>query len=201
MRADNRAALLKGARACLDERGYARTRARDVASAAGVSTAAIGYHFGTTEALLVEALLQGLEEWSAQLDSRLAGMPRPQDPDHLAAVYRCVVESFPGHRGVLAASFELIAQADDHPEVREQLRQSLHHARRSLAQQMLGVDAEVDQHRADRVGAACYAMLSGLIVQWLVDPDSLPEPTVVSAELSHWRSPVATSAGLSPEGG
>ena len=174
MRGDNRAALLPGARACLDERGYARTRARDVAAAAGVSTAAIGYHFGTTKALLVEALLSGLEEWSALLDRQLASLPRQPAPAHLAGIYQCVVGSFPGHRGVLAASFELIAQADDDVEVRERLRRAMEHARRSLAQHMLGVDADADPERADRVGTLCYAMLSGLIVQWLVDPDGLP---------------------------
>ena len=38
------------------EKGYARTTARDIASAAGVSLAAIGYHFSSKEALLTEML-------------------------------------------------------------------------------------------------------------------------------------------------
>ena len=56
----NREQLLDGALACLYDKGYARTTARDIASAAGVSLAAIGYHFGTTEVLLNAALLRAM---------------------------------------------------------------------------------------------------------------------------------------------
>ncbi|WP_031080407.1 TetR family transcriptional regulator, partial [Streptomyces sp. NRRL WC-3549] len=38
----NREDLLKGAKQCLVERGWARTTVRDIAAAAGVSHAAIG---------------------------------------------------------------------------------------------------------------------------------------------------------------
>lgn len=185
MRGDNRRALLRGARTCLDDRGYARTRARDVASAAGVSTAAIGYHFGTTDALLIETLLNGLEKWSAVLDHRLADLPNTDLPEHLANVYRCVVQSFEGHRGVLAASFELMAQADGNERVQQQLRHAVEHARSSLVGQMLPMDMDPDQVRV--FGTAGYAMLSGLIVQWLVEPDSLPTPDMVSAQLLLWN--------------
>ena len=41
----NREALLLGAKCCLLEKGLARTTARDIGGAAGVSLAAIGYHF------------------------------------------------------------------------------------------------------------------------------------------------------------
>ncbi|MDA2809015.1 helix-turn-helix domain containing protein [Nocardiopsis sp. RSe5-2] len=177
MRADNRAALLRGARACLDERGYARTRARHVADAAGVSTAAIGYHFGTTDALLVEALMQGMEEWSAHLGDRLRSVPERPRRDRLAAVWGAVVESFHGYRGVLAASFELMARADEESEIRDRLRPTIEQARRGAALQILGIDPQHDPDRAHRAGAACYALLSGLIVQWLVDPDSVPSGT------------------------
>ena len=183
MRADNRAALLRGARACLDKRGYARTRARDVATAAGVSTAAIGYHFGTTDALLIAALMDGMEEWSRQLDRRLRSLAAQPFSGRLAEIYRCVADSLPGHRGVLAASFELIARADDDVYVQRQLRRAVAQARRGLAEQMLGIDADADPDRADRAGAACYAMVSGLIVQWLVDPDALPRPEPAVADL------------------
>ncbi|MFD3507916.1 TetR/AcrR family transcriptional regulator [Nocardia sp. NPDC058666] len=186
MRGDNRSALLRGARTCLDESGYARTRARDVASAAGVSTAAIGYHFGTTDALLIQALLDGLEEWSVVLDQELNALPDADFPEHLANVYRCVVQSFEGNRGVLAASFELMAQADDNEQVRQQLRHAVEHARSSLVSQILRIDADTDQVRV--FGTAGYAMLSGLIVQWLVDPDNLPTPEMVSAQLLRWNA-------------
>ncbi|GAA1582016.1 TetR/AcrR family transcriptional regulator [Actinoplanes couchii] len=63
----NREDLLDAAKRCLYDKGYARTTARDVAAAAGVSLAAIGYHFGTKELLLNAALRQALEEWGDDL--------------------------------------------------------------------------------------------------------------------------------------
>ena len=64
----NREALVEGAKACLLEKGYSRTTARDIATAAGVSLAAIGYHFGSKETLLNEALRELLiNEWATEI--------------------------------------------------------------------------------------------------------------------------------------
>src|ERR1700735_991455 len=59
----NRDALLLAAKKCLLEKGFNRTTARDIASEAGVSLAAIGYHFSSKEALLTEALLLACGDW------------------------------------------------------------------------------------------------------------------------------------------
>ncbi|MFC7479844.1 TetR/AcrR family transcriptional regulator [Luedemannella flava] len=67
----NREKLLDGALTCLLQKGYARTTARDIATTAGVSLAAIGYHFGTTEALLSAALFQAMGRWAEQLEQAL----------------------------------------------------------------------------------------------------------------------------------
>jgi AcrR family transcriptional regulator len=61
----NREALLEGAKRCLLEKGYAKTTARDIADAAGVSLAAIGYHYGSKESLLEQAFMAAMEEWFA----------------------------------------------------------------------------------------------------------------------------------------
>lgn len=56
----NREDLLAGARRVIVERGVANATARDIAQAAGVSLAAIGYHFGSKDQLVTEALLDTL---------------------------------------------------------------------------------------------------------------------------------------------
>ncbi len=66
----NREDLIEGARRCIIEKGYARTTARDIAGAAGVSLAAIGYHFGSKEALMAEALLSTGIQIGDSLDAR-----------------------------------------------------------------------------------------------------------------------------------
>ena len=66
----NREVLLAAAKRCIYEKGYARTTARDVTSAAGVSLAAIGYHFGSLEALMSAALIEAIEDWSDESGGR-----------------------------------------------------------------------------------------------------------------------------------
>jgi len=64
----NREDLLAGALECLKTKGWARTTVRDIAAAAGVNHAAIGYHFGSREALLIEAFTQAIEAWGAETE-------------------------------------------------------------------------------------------------------------------------------------
>jgi AcrR family transcriptional regulator len=64
----NREDLPAGALACLKDKGWARTTVRDIAAAAGVNHAAIGYHFGSREALLTSAFVQAMEEWGAEIE-------------------------------------------------------------------------------------------------------------------------------------
>ena len=67
----NREALLAGAKRCLIEKGYARTTARDIAAASGVSLAAIGYHFGSKEALMNQAIYEFVGEWGEEVQRAL----------------------------------------------------------------------------------------------------------------------------------
>ena len=69
----NREALLAGAKRCLIEKGYARTTARDIAAASGVSLAAIGYHFGSKDALMNQAIYEFVGEWGDEVQRDAAG--------------------------------------------------------------------------------------------------------------------------------
>jgi AcrR family transcriptional regulator len=124
----NREALLEGARKCLSEKGYARTTARDIAAASGVSLAAIGYHFRTTEALLNEAVFAGIGQWAEQLGHGGTVLEK------FEAVWTRVIESFHDYRGVLAASYEIMVRAEEVPEVRRRLAAATEAARIALAE-------------------------------------------------------------------
>src|SRR4051794_21864738 len=63
-RPSHRDALLDAARRLLREKGYARTTARDLVAASGTNLASIGYHFGSKEALLNEAIQASFAEWT-----------------------------------------------------------------------------------------------------------------------------------------
>jgi AcrR family transcriptional regulator len=186
----NREALLEGARKCLSEKGYARTTARDIAAASGVSLAAIGYHFGTTEALLNEAVFAGIGQWAEELGRLLAEQAGNDGTvlEKFEAVWTRVIQSFAAYRGVLAASYEIMVRAEEVPEVRRRLAAAMEGARIALAELFTDVDAQAEPERARQVGSFYYAILSGLMTQWLVDPDSAPSGTDLAIALGEMLS-------------
>lgn len=172
----NREALLEGAVRCLADKGYARTTARDIAAAAGVSLAAIGYHFRTTETLLNEAVFFGIAQWSGNLGVVLAsGADGDESPAAtLDQLWDRILGSFHEYRGILAASYEIMGRAESSPDIRQRLGAAIHDARDGLARLFGGIDPAQEPDRAQRVGAVYYALLGGLLTQWLVDPDNVP---------------------------
>src|SRR5215831_19906231 len=110
----NREALLAGAKRCLYEKGYARTTARDIAAASGVSLAAIGYHFGSVEALLNAAMMQAIEEWGQEIGRTLAADARITSAapplERFAAIWTAVIAALEAHRPLWVATFEVLAQ-------------------------------------------------------------------------------------------
>lgn len=174
----NREALLQGAKRCLYEKGYAHITARDIASASGVSLAAIGYHFGSTEALLKAAMIEAIDEWGQQLQRDLAGdaaVYATGDPlERFAAIWTRVINSLSAHRALWAATLEVAAQSERAPDVRAYLADALQQGRMGLAQMFQGIDPVSDEHSAWMVGSFYQALMSGLVVQWLADPERAP---------------------------
>ena len=64
------------------------------------------------------------------------------------------------------------ASADDAD--RRQLASMLERTRRIFALWLAGVDPEAEPERAHRLGAAHYAIVTGVLTQWLADPAAVP---------------------------
>jgi AcrR family transcriptional regulator len=170
----NREALLLGAKCCLLEKGFARTTARDIAGAAGVSLAAIGYHFRSKEALLTEALMLAIEDWDKDFRSALnAAACADVDPaQRFETIWAQLIKTFETHRPLWVANFEVFSQIDHLPEIRRVLSDSLQQARSGLASLFLNKEeSAIDEQTARTSGAFYHALLSGLISQFLIDPD------------------------------
>lgn len=71
--------ILAATEAEVVRRGFARTRVADVASALGVSTALVFYHFGTKERLFAEALEHAVARDLERLDAAVAKATDPVD--------------------------------------------------------------------------------------------------------------------------
>lgn len=171
----NRAALLAAARACLLERGYARTTARDIAGRAGVSLAAIGYHFGSKEALLDAALVAAVREWGDVLEA--AGMPDPalSPADRFAAVWDYVMASAVRDRQLWAVQVELIAEAARDPERAAAVAAENEVARAEFAR-LFGVPAEQ--------GALLQLLVRGAVAGLLLDPADVVDARALFAQLA-----------------
>lgn len=173
----NREDLLAGAKRCLYEKGYARTTARDIAAAAGTSLASIGYHFRSTEALLNAALFEVIGEWGDELQRALGAAGEANGAGSVERFERYwtqVIDSFTTHRPIWAATLEVFAQIDRVPEMRQAISAGLQEGRIAWASLLQGIDAAVEEEKARRVGSFYQALLSGVLVQWLVDPDPAP---------------------------
>lgn len=171
----NREALLLAARKCLLEKGYNRTTARDIASSAGVSLAAIGYHFASKDALLTEALLLAFGEWDRDVQEALrAAIPADITPaQRFEAIWGKIIASFETHRSLWVANFEIFAQMVAQPETRQVVASKVHLARAGLAAMFLNRDeSSIDERTVRTIGTFHHVLLSGLVLQWLIDPAS-----------------------------
>jgi AcrR family transcriptional regulator len=182
----NREDLLEGAKQCLYEKGYARTTARDIASAANVSLAAIGYHYGTKEALLNLALTQALSEWGEGLARLMAAEHDPQR--RFEAAWEAVVRSFADNRPLWRLQFEVIGQLDGNPELRQAFAGGTEAAWLGLVE-LFGAYATEGDDRL-QLGALYQAMLAGVAAQWLLDPgDTITGTQMLSAMRAITRTP------------
>src|SRR5689334_5739917 len=107
----NRENLLEGAIECLRTKGYSRTTARDIASAANASLASIGYHFGSKEALLNEAITRTCDEWTARLGQAAFAGEHESPLGQMAASWVAMLDSFEELRPVLVGFIEAVGQA------------------------------------------------------------------------------------------
>ncbi|WP_449064855.1 TetR/AcrR family transcriptional regulator [Planomonospora algeriensis] len=169
----NREDLLDGAVRCLYEKGYARTTLRDIAGAAGVSMAAVGYHYGSTEALLNAALLRAIQDWGAESGRALA--TAGPGVRQYGSLWDRLFDSTTAHAPMALAGFEAFVQAQRTPELREQLAAGQREGRRGLAALLTGTpERDVPDDTVRALGSVQLALITGLIVQWLTDPDNAP---------------------------
>lgn len=172
-RENHRERLLRGARECLREHGYARTTARHIAAAADSNLGSIGYHFGSKEALLNEAIRQGCAEWTEQL-GRIAFADAGSTPlERLRASWIGLIETFEEHRELLVALMEALAQTERSEELRRQLADLYEESRAAIGHLVaasLG-DAHVHDHHIRACASFLIAVCDGLLLQWLVDPE------------------------------
>ena len=168
----NREELLAGARKVILERGVAKATARDIAAAAGVSLAAIGYHFGSKERLITEALMESLgtgvgDDLEALV---LEGRGRPL-LEGFAEVWNRMPEVFAANREALLASLENAVRVLRDPEASRHLGESAADGHRGTAESLRLAHPELDERQAELVAELYYVLVQSLGLLWLLTPD------------------------------
>lgn len=174
----NREALLAGARECLVEKGYVQTTARDIANASGVSLAAIGYHFGTKEALLQEAMVQANLEWGEQVDGALEAATPPDNTDWSSwseTVWGRMLASTPEDLRLLQASFEVLTNVERSTPVCASINSSMFRAKNALLTMLDHDGDELTDEQRDAIGRFYHALLVGVRTLQLVAPGIGPD--------------------------
>jgi AcrR family transcriptional regulator len=177
-RPNHKAALLEAAKRLLRDKGYARITARDLVAASGTNLASIGYHFGSKEALLNEAMGASFGEWTERMDRLALADPEASPPERFMTSMRAVMESFDEIRPYFVACLEALAQADRSEDVRAQLARVYDVSRRQVAEtitEAIGGTTEPGSD-ADTLASLIIALTDGLFIQAVLDPDRVPPP-------------------------
>src|SRR5437879_12007482 len=114
----NRDQLIEGAMKCLRTKGYARTTARDIAKASDANLASIGYHFGSKEALLNEAMIRIFKRRNWQVGEPTLARKDVSPLDRLTTMFIAAGDVFEAPRPLFVAFIEAIAQTDRPEELR-----------------------------------------------------------------------------------
>jgi AcrR family transcriptional regulator len=189
--------LLAGAVACLREKGYAHTTARDIVAASGTNLASIGYHYGSTKALLNAAVLKALDDFGEQMAHAMGTGAAAGETtlERFERFWIAVIDSFRTSRQVWLATFDIFTVALRDPEVGTAVADGIDDARAFWAQSLYGIDP-ADQQRARAVGSLHQALVSGVLVQWLIDPGRAPSPADLAAAMAAIAAQVTADAAI-----
>ena len=197
----HREQLLEGAIECLRTKGYARTTTRDIAAAANANLASIGYHFGSKEALLNQAILRACEQWTNRLgEAAFAG--KDESPlGQMAASWLAMLNSFEELRPILVGLIEAAAQSAWSDDLRQELAAHYRVSREQVAlmvRQSLGEGVEEAGVDPKVVGSFLIAVCDGLVLQWLIDPDETPHGEELISSLGAALAQALPQASLEP---
>ena len=197
----HREQLLEGAIECLRTKGYARTTTRDIAAAANANLASIGYHFGSKEALLNQAILRACEQWTNRLgEAAFAG--KDESPlGQMAASWVAMLNSFEELRPILVGLIEAAAQSAWSDDLRQELAAHYRVSREQVAlmvRQSLGEGVEEAGVDPKVVGSFLIAVCDGLVLQWLIDPDETPRGEELISSLGAALAQAMPQASLEP---
>lgn len=103
-----------------------------------------------------------------------ASAASPASLDHFRDVWAKVVASHEESRPLWQLQMEVVSRAGTDAGLQKALAEKQVEGRDGLAEGMFGVDPKDDPEKARVVGLFTQALLAGVMVQWMVDPQTAP---------------------------
>jgi AcrR family transcriptional regulator len=198
----HREELLVAARRLLETKGYARITARDLVAESGTNLASIGYHFGSKEGLLNEAIGAVFNEWTEQFAAIVMADPHAAPLERARETWTVLLKSLPRRRALLLSYVEAMAQAERAPALREQFAAHYRGVRARVAElvaESLDGAVAADDPRAAAIASWVIAICDGLALQWLLDPEATPSPDDLNAgHALMWHESISRLAAPGP---
>ena len=165
--------LLAGAKSVLIERGYSNTTARDIVAASHTNLASIGYHYGSLDRLLTQAMMEMMGEWGDKFDAASAEQKSKDAEARFRAVWKALFKLFETDQALAQASFEIGLQALRSDELKAIFAATYADVRNTMPADFLGPEP-LDAKTRRAVGSLLLAIISGVTIQVLLDPKGAP---------------------------
>ncbi|PSK91883.1 TetR family transcriptional regulator [Haloactinopolyspora alba] len=179
-----REALLAGAKKCLVNKGYGGTTARDIASTASANLGSIGYYFGSKDRLMNLAAIELSGEWGDALERAARAAGGDTRAERLRALLTELLAMIPQSQDLQSASLQALTQSKFDDELRGEIAAGHARGRAELAAIVLGTQStDPDSPTARGLGTLVYALVTGLVAQAVVDPESLPDSDLLADAL------------------
>lgn len=162
----NRDALIEGALRCLEESPSSQITARQIAGASNANLGSIGYHFGSTDALIADAMAEGFRRWLHELVAEMDDLGEAPPLERIQRASEIATESVERHEGLIRAFFAAVARAPHDEELRSTLARSYEESRLEVAE-LLGLGAD---EAAINAALLVLATFDGLLIQAILNP-------------------------------
>jgi AcrR family transcriptional regulator len=165
----------------LARQGYARTSLMDIANEVGMSKGAVHYHFPTKEALISQVLQYAVDAVAERTRKVWTAGENPLDSMRSALRELWAVRSSLSDDVKVVA--DLLAQSMHDAKLREPLATYYRTAVAQVEEQLrhtqaIGLRPKIDPAFLPRI---MNALLDGLALQKIVDPESISDEQVISA--------------------
>jgi len=182
LRDTHRDRLLQAARTLLRERDYGNITARDLVAASNTNLGSIGYHFGSKEALLNEAIGLTLEEWVEAIGRTTRGNGDGGLAALMASSLGAVLDDYDSIRPYHHAYIVALARSAHSPQLRQQLAAHYSRQRDRVATWISdAIGGTLRREEARHIASLMIATADGMLIQTFIDTDDTPSSRELAA--------------------